>query len=130
MFDVLIPTFSIYSNIGKSQMISMAQTQPIQPNQVSRYEEAGFDSPRNVLTTDGRRIGQMTGIKIDVTTWTVQAIVIRLEKAILDELNIKKPIFSTPTVSIPVNLVSKVSDVVQLNAEFANLMGILAPMNS
>lgn len=72
----------------------------------------------------------MTGIKIDVTTWTVQAIVIKLEKTILDELNIKKPIFSTPTVSMPVNLVSKVSDVVQLNAEFTSLMGILAPMNS
>ena len=111
-------------------MIVMAQTETIQPNPVSRYEEAGFDSARNVLTTDGRRIGQMTGIRVDVTTWTVQAIVIRLEKAILDELNIKKPIFSTLTVSMPVNLVSKVSDAVQLNAEFASLMGILAPMNS
>ncbi len=84
---------------------------------------------RNVLTTDGRRIGQMTGIKIDMATWTIEAIVIRLEKAILDELNIRKPIFSTPTVSMPVNLVSRVSDVVQLNAEFASLMGILAPLN-
>ena len=130
MFDVSIPTFSIYYNTGETQMILMVQTETIQPNPVSRYEEAGFDSARNVLTTDGRRIGQMTGIRIDITTWTVQAIVIRLEKAILDELNIKKPIFSTLTVSMPVNLVSKVSDVVQLKAEFASLMGILAPMNS
>ena len=69
----------------------------------------------------------MTGIKVDVNTWTIQAVVIRLDKAVLDELNIRKPIFSTPSISMPVNIVSKVSDVVQLNVAFGNLLGILAP---
>ena len=99
----------------------------MQTIQVPRYEEAFFNAQRNVLTTDGRGIGQMTGIKVDVNTWTIQAVVIRLDKAVLDELNIRKPIFSTPSISMPVNIVSKVSDVVQLNVAFGNLLGILAP---
>jgi sporulation protein YlmC with PRC-barrel domain len=107
----------------------MTQMQPTtQPTPAAMYDEAEFRSERNVLTTDGRRIGQMTGVLVDTSTWKVQAIVVKLEKAILDELNIKKPIFSTPSVSIPVDLVSKASDVVQLNGEFSSLIGILAPI--
>jgi hypothetical protein len=56
-------------------------------------------------------------------------VIVKLEKAILDELNIKKPIFRTPSVSIPVSLVSSISDVVQLNTDFVGMMGIIAPMN-
>jgi sporulation protein YlmC with PRC-barrel domain len=108
---------------------AMAQMQPtMQPTPAPTYDEAQFRSERNVITTDGRRIGHMTGILVDASTWKVQAIVVKLEKAILDELNIKKPIFSTPSVSIPVDLVSNTSDVVQLNGEFSSLIGILAPI--
>ncbi len=94
-----------------------------------KNEVANFTDARNVLTTDARRIGQMTGIIFDSANWTVHAVIVKLEKAILDELNIKKPIFRTPSVSIPVSLVSSISDVVQLNTDFVGMMGIIAPMN-
>jgi hypothetical protein len=98
----------------------------MQTNSAPRYEEADFGKERNVITKDARRIGQMVGIKVDLTTWTVIAIVVRLERPVFDELKIKRPIFRTANATLPVGLISKISDVVQLNAEFHVLGGIIS----
>ena len=94
-----------------------------------KSEEASFKNERNVLSSDGRRIGQMIGIGIDITTWTTRTIKVKLEGAVIEELNIKRRIFGNTTVSIPLSLVSIVSDVVQLNTDYAGMKGILAPTN-
>lgn len=96
--------------------------------QTNSLEEKCLET-KGVLTTDARMIGKMSGSWIDTSAWKVTSIVVALEKPIMSEMHMKKPLFKTVKVTIPVRLVSKVSDVVQLNTDLAGLVGVLAKMN-
>jgi sporulation protein YlmC with PRC-barrel domain len=83
--------------------------------------EMGCIEARDVITTDGRNIGTLTGAWIDMGTWTVGALIINLNKEVVDELNVKKPVMRTARVNIPVSYVKNIADVVQLNADVPTL---------
>ena len=54
-------------------------------------------------------------------TWTVTALIVELNKEVVDELNVKKPILRTARVNIPTSYVQNIADVVQLNTDVASL---------
>lgn len=81
---------------------------------------------RNVITTDGRVIGVLSGAYVDPNNWTVSSLVIELEKEVVSQLNVKKPLLRTAKVTVPTSIVRQVADVVQLNADMSNLSTILA----
>jgi sporulation protein YlmC with PRC-barrel domain len=83
--------------------------------------ELGCIEDRDVITTDGRNIGSLTGAWIDIGTWSVTSLVVELNKDVVDELNVKKPILRTAKVNIPTNYVKNISDVVQLNTDVPTL---------
>ncbi len=87
--------------------------------------EAGCLDKRNVITSDGRIVGELTGAYIDPVSWTVTGLVIEVNKDVMDELNMKKPMLRTPKAMIQTSLVNVVSDTVQLNVPTANLAGNL-----
>ncbi len=87
--------------------------------------ELGCLEDRNVITTDGRIIGTLSGAMIDSSTWKVSSIVVDVHKDVIDELQVKKQMLKTPKVHIDTSMVSNVSDVVQLNVPLANLKGKL-----
>jgi sporulation protein YlmC with PRC-barrel domain len=63
--------------------------------------ELGELESRDIITDDGRRIGVLKGILVDTTAWTVPQLVIEVNKKILDEIKIKKPMLSTVLVNVP-----------------------------
>jgi sporulation protein YlmC with PRC-barrel domain len=83
--------------------------------------EMGCIEDREVITTDGRNIGTLTGAWVDLGTWTVTALIVELNKDVVDELNVKKPALRTAKVNIPTNYVKNIADVVQLNADVPTL---------
>lgn len=83
--------------------------------------EMGCIESRDVITTDGRNIGTLKGAWLDLSNWTVTSLIIDLNKEVVSELNVKKPMLRTASVTIPTKYVSNVSDVVQLNTDVATL---------
>jgi sporulation protein YlmC with PRC-barrel domain len=92
----------------------------------SKPLEMGCIESRNVITTDGRMIGTLTGAMIDTSNWTITSLVVELEKDVVADLNVKKPLLRTAKVSVPTSAVLNVADVVQLNTDMANLSTMLA----
>lgn len=85
--------------------------------------ELGCLQERNVITTDGRIIGSLSGAMVDTTTWKVSSIIVDVHKDVIEELQVKKQMLKTPKVNIDTSMVGNVSDVVQLNVPLANLKG-------
>jgi sporulation protein YlmC with PRC-barrel domain len=88
--------------------------------------EMGCLESRNVITTDGRMIGVLSGAYMDTSSWTVTSLVVELEKDVVAELNVKKPLLRTAKVTVPTSTILNIADVVQLNTDMANLSTILA----
>ncbi len=80
---------------------------------------------KNVITTDGRIVGVLSGAWVDTSTWTVTSIIIELEKNVVDELNVKKPLLRTAKVTVPTSTVLNIADVVQLSTGFGGLGSVL-----
>ena len=92
----------------------------------SRPIEMGCLESKNVITTDGRMIGVLTGAYMDTSNWSVTSLVVELEKDVVSELNVKKPLLRTAKVTVPTSTVLNIADVVQLNTDMANLSTIVA----
>lgn len=107
---------SILSNVSTMQEIAVK----------SRPIEMGCLESKNVITTDGRMIGVLTGAWMDTSNWTITSLVVELEKDVVAELNVKKPLLRTAKVTVPTSTVLNIADVVQLNTDMANLGTILA----
>ncbi len=65
--------------------------------------EMGCIGDRDVITNDGRNIGRLKGAWIDMGTWSVSALVVELNKDVVDELNVKKPMLRTAKVNLPLH---------------------------
>jgi len=87
--------------------------------------ELGCLEKREVITTDGRIIGDLTGAQIDVSTWRVPYIVVEVNKDVADAINVKKPVLRTAKANVPVDLVRTIADTVQLNVDLDGLRGRL-----
>lgn len=92
----------------------------------SKPLEMGCIENRNVITTDGRMIGTLTGAWIDTSNWTITSLVVELEKEVVEDLRVKKPLLRTAKVSVPTSAVLNVGDVVQLNTDITNLSTMIA----
>lgn len=89
--------------------------------QTGKPLEMGDLSEREVITSDGRVIGKLKGAWLDTANWSVSSLIIDLNKEVVDELNVKKPMLRTARINLPVNFVKNVSDVVQLNTDMTSL---------
>ncbi|MBI0584249.1 MAG: PRC-barrel domain-containing protein [Methanomassiliicoccus sp.] len=97
-----------------------------EPVSVSKTNlELGCIGKKDVITTDGRNIGTLSGAWIDTTAWTVISLVVDLNKDVVSELNVKKPILRTAKVNVPTANIKNIADVVQLNSDITNLGSIL-----
>ncbi len=86
-----------------------------------RIMEMGCIKARDVITTDGRKVGSLSGAWIDVKSWNVTALVIDLDKNVVDELNLKKPILRSAKISLPISSIMNMADVAQLNIDMTTL---------
>ena len=81
---------------------------------------------RNVITKDGRSIGDFIGANINGETWAVNDLIIALNKPIAKEFKVKGGLFKAPQIKIKTTMVGVVGDVIQLNLDFKTLKSYLA----
>lgn len=83
--------------------------------------ELSSSERKDVISHDGRKIGVLVGVNIDTKTWTVHAIVVEVNKEIIEELQVKKSLLKLPRINLKTDLVGVVGDIVHLNVDLKNL---------
>ena len=71
-------------------------------------------SDKFVICSGGFDLGQINGVEINVDTWQVTHLHVKLSKSASEDLGFKKR-FRSSTVCLPVSLVSKVGENILLN---------------
>lgn len=69
---------------------------------------------KTIVSQDGTEVGEIHGLDVDVESWRVEALEVKLDRGVLERMNLKKPIFGTQSVRLAVERVSGVSDTVVL----------------
>ncbi len=76
---------------------------------------------KKVISQDGREIGQLESIEIDAAEWKVTAMSIKLERAVLDALHLKRPLIGSRSVSVRIDYVSGIADSIVLKSKLDEL---------
>jgi sporulation protein YlmC with PRC-barrel domain len=76
---------------------------------------------RAVVTSDGQQIGTVMEIQIDVGTWHVSSIEVKVDRPMYRTLGMKREMLHRTTVGLPTQLVHSVKDSVILTASTAEL---------
>lgn len=80
---------------------------------------------KGVLTQDGREIGAVSDCVIDHEGWSIETLVVKLARDLLEEFHMKRPMFGTQTIQLPTSYISGVSDRVVLHKKLAELTAIV-----
>jgi sporulation protein YlmC with PRC-barrel domain len=70
---------------------------------------------RTVIATDGQAIGEVAGLSIDTTAWSILALHIKLSKSAAEQIGAAKSLLHAATLDLPVRLVQSVGDAVVLS---------------
>jgi sporulation protein YlmC with PRC-barrel domain len=90
---------------------------------------ADFLEGRTVVDSEANILGEINGIEIDLKTWTVTSIWIELDDDSIITLGLKKPRFRGKVeITIPINAVNAVSDIVTLHRNHNEIKDILERM--
>jgi sporulation protein YlmC with PRC-barrel domain len=74
-----------------------------------------------VVGQHGRAVGVVKEVLVNVETWHVECLEVKLNRDTLEELELKRPLLGTQTVRIPTSQVSGASDVIVLKAMLEDL---------
>ena len=77
---------------------------------------------RTILGKGGREIGELSGILIDADDWRVKSIDIKVHKDALEAMGMKRPMFGTQTITVPISQISRTSDAILLEAELSEVL--------
>lgn len=72
-----------------------------------------FDG-RTVLASNGQAIGAAEGIDIDMGSWRVDSLTVRLNRDMAKPLGLKSGMFRSPTIHISIDEVQSVADAILL----------------
>ena len=81
---------------------------------------------KKVITADGRQIGEVVGLEIELDGWQVQWLDVKLLRDVLDGLKVKKPMFGTVTARFAPERVRNVTDNVVLTIDFDQVSALLS----
>lgn len=81
-------------------------------------------SGKDVISQDGRELGEVSDVVLDDTSWRIGALVVKLERDLLESFHMKRPMFGTQTVQIPTAHVSGVGDKVILHKTLDELTAL------
>ena len=76
---------------------------------------------KQVITSEAHVLGEIEGVEIDVSTWTVSHLHISLLKNNVKSFNFKKPLLGSVTVCLPISSINVVGDVISLNKSLDDL---------
>lgn len=100
--------------MSKSEIL--AETRPL---------EIGETDTKDVVSSDGKILGKMTGMWINTTNWNVEHLIVEMDKNTAEKLDLKKKMLRSTKTALPVRYVEVVSDVVKLNSTLEELSGSL-----
>ena len=75
----------------------------------------------NVITADAYTLGEVDGAHADINTWNITRLDVELTKEATEELGLKKPLFGSVTVCLPISTIKNVGDVITLNKSLLDL---------
>ena len=76
---------------------------------------------KRVVSQDGRVIGEVESLHVDVERWKVVAIGVKVRKEVLDELSLRRPFIGTQVIRIPADQIAGASDTVVLRPPFSEV---------
>jgi sporulation protein YlmC with PRC-barrel domain len=79
---------------------------------------------KDVISQDGRDIGDVADLVFDTESWTIETIVVKLGRELLEQFHMKKPLIGTQTIQIPTSYVSGVGDRVILHKTLSDLTAL------
>lgn len=83
------------------------------------YEEAV--SGRSVIDSTGRVIGEVAGLILDVTSWRVLALRVRLHKDVTQEIGASHGTFRAARLDVPCDFIQDVTDTLVLKGPVSAL---------
>lgn len=81
---------------------------------------------KKVITADGRQIGEIDSLQIELDGWHVKWLDVKLAREVLDGLKVKKPFLGTVTIRLAPERVRSVTDNVVLTLDFEAFGTMLA----
>jgi sporulation protein YlmC with PRC-barrel domain len=81
---------------------------------------------KKVITADGREVGEIGTLEIELDGWKVQWLELKLLRDVLEALQLKKPIFGTVNARLATERIRSVTDNVVLTIDFEQLGTLLA----
>jgi sporulation protein YlmC with PRC-barrel domain len=83
--------------------------------------KAGNLNGKQVITSEAQVLGEIEGVEVDISTWTVTHLHVSLLKNNVKKFNYKKPLFGSVSVCLPVSAIKAVGDVISLNESIDDL---------
>lgn len=81
---------------------------------------------KKIITADGREVGEVGTLEIELDTWKIQWLELKLLRDVLETLGLKKPFFGTIHARLAPERIRSVTDNVVLTVDFAQLGTLLA----
>ncbi len=79
---------------------------------------------KRVFAQHGRDIGTLVGVEIEVASFRVVALEIKLRREVVESLNVKMPLLGSPTIRLGVEHVSAVTDTIVLTSTVEELAAV------
>jgi sporulation protein YlmC with PRC-barrel domain len=76
---------------------------------------------RAVIAADGQAVGQVDDVVINIDTWRVESMQLKLNKGMADKLGVHRGKFQAGTIDLPVHMVQSVGDHVVLSVPTSEL---------
>lgn len=77
-----------------------------------------------VFAQAGREVGVVTGLDVDLTSFRILTVEIKLKREILESLNMKVPLMGTQSIHLEVSHVSAIGDTMVLGMTLEQLAGV------
>ncbi len=97
----------------------------MQTIEISKTLDIGFGNKRSVMTSDAKIIGKVYGAEVDTEQWVVSNILTDFDSSILSDADVKHPKMRKTRVSIPVDKIEKVSDIIELSVDLNTLLNAI-----
>ena len=97
----------------------------MQTIEIDKTLNVGYGNKRPVMTSDAKVVGKVYGAEVDTEQWMVSSILTDFDSSILSDADVKHPRVRKTRVSIPVDKIEKVSDVIQLSVDLNTLLSAI-----
>jgi sporulation protein YlmC with PRC-barrel domain len=74
-----------------------------------------------VIAADGQAIGEVARLLVDVESWRVEALQVKLHSEMADKVGAARSVFHAGSIEIPIRLVQSTSDAIVLSVAVSEL---------